>query len=183
MAETHNDLVRLLDACVADDGLKERFKADPRGVMAERGIEVPDGITFTVVEDTDTCAHITLPKKIPGVTSASSMAQGMGDYYRSLICWVLNMSVQQDALMKVFDACWADDGFKARLVADPRMALAEHGIDPPADLDFKIVENTDDCVHITLPRRTSDELSDAELCEVAGGLYYSTIAHTGARSL
>ena len=37
LAEAHNDLVRLLDACVAD-GLKERFKEDPRGVMAERGI-------------------------------------------------------------------------------------------------------------------------------------------------
>ena len=61
-------------------------------------------------------------------------------------------------------------------------ALAEHGIDPPADLDFKIVENTDDCVHITLPRRASNELSDAELGQVAGG-YYSTIAKTGARSL
>ncbi len=183
MAEAHNDLVRLLDACVADDGLKERFKADPRGVMAERGIEVPEGITFRVVEDTDACAHITLPKKIPGVTSASSLAREMGEYYHSLICWVLNMSVQQEGLMKVFDACWADDGFKARLVAEPRVALAEHGIDLPADLDFKIVENSDDRVHITLPRRAPDDLSDAELCQAAGGLYYSTIAKTGSRSL
>ena len=181
MAETHNDLVRLLDACVADDALKERFKADPRSVMAERGIEVPEGITFRVVEDTDACAHITLPKKIPGVTSASSLAREMGEYYHSLICWVLSLTVHQEGLMKVFDACWADDGFKARLIADPRIALAEHGIDLPTDLDFKIVENTDDCVHITLPNRPCNELSDVELSLAAAG--YCTIAKTGARSL
>ena len=181
MSEQHNKFVQLLEACLDDDELKDSFKSDPSGVMAERGIEVPEGITFKVIENTDDCAHITLPKRNTGSTSASSLAQDMGEYYHSLICWVLDLSVQQAALMKVFDACWADDEFKEQLFTEPRMTLAEHGIDLPPNLDFKIVENTDDCVHITLPRRHSGELNDLELSLVAAG--YRTIAKTGARSL
>ena len=38
-----------------------------------------------------------------------------------------------------------------RLMADPKAVLKEYGLDVPDNLDVKVVENADDCVHLTLP--------------------------------
>jgi hypothetical protein len=49
--------------------------------------------------------------------------------------------------------------------------LAERGIDVPDNIDVKVVENTDNTVHITLPQAPGGdgELSDEELSNAAGG--------------
>ena len=44
-----------------DDTVKQRFMADPKAVLAEHGMDVPDGIEVNVVENTDTTVHITMP--------------------------------------------------------------------------------------------------------------------------
>ena len=36
-------------------------------------------------------------------------------------------------------------------MSDPKAVLKEHGLDVPDNMDVKVVENADDCVHITLP--------------------------------
>ncbi len=61
MTEQRNQLAELFDACWKDDALKARFMADPKAVLAERGIEMPDGIDVNVVENADNTVHITLP--------------------------------------------------------------------------------------------------------------------------
>jgi len=61
MTEERNALTDLFAACWKDDALKARFMADPKAVLAERGIEMPDGMDVTVVENTDNTVHITLP--------------------------------------------------------------------------------------------------------------------------
>ena len=61
MTEERNGLTDLFAACWKDDALKARFMADPKAVLAERGIEMPDGMDVTVVENTDNTVHITLP--------------------------------------------------------------------------------------------------------------------------
>jgi len=61
MTEERNALTDLYAACWKDDALKARFMADPKAVLAERGIEMPDGMDVTVVENTDNTVHITLP--------------------------------------------------------------------------------------------------------------------------
>ena len=46
---------------------------------------------------------------------------------------------------RVVARAWVDDGFKARLLADSRSALAEMGIEIPAETPhLTVVENTDD---------------------------------------
>ena len=46
---------------------------------------------------------------------------------------------------RVVARAWADEGFKARLLADSRSALAEMGIEIPAETPhLTVVENTDD---------------------------------------
>ena len=81
------------------------------------------------------------------------------------------MTEQKNALAQLFAACWKDEALKARLMADPRAVLKEHGLDVPDGIDVKVVENADDCVHITMPAPPvgHEAVSDAELRSVAGG--------------
>jgi len=45
----------------ADPDYKERLKADPSAVLAEQGLEVPEGIEVRIVENTDDVVYFTLP--------------------------------------------------------------------------------------------------------------------------
>ena len=82
------------------------------------------------------------------------------------------MTEQKNALAQLFATCWKDEALKARFMADPKGVLKEHGLDVPDNLDVKVVENADDCVHITLPAPPAGEmdLSDEELSNAAGGM-------------
>ena len=61
MTEERNQLAKLFAACWKDEALKQRFMADPKAVLAEYGMPVPDGMDVNVVENTDTTVHITMP--------------------------------------------------------------------------------------------------------------------------
>jgi hypothetical protein len=61
MTEERNKLAELFAACWKDEALKARFQSDPKAVLAEHGIAVPDGIDVNVVENTDNTVHITMP--------------------------------------------------------------------------------------------------------------------------
>lgn len=61
MAETSHTLSTLFAACWKDSTLKERFMSDPKVVLAEYGLAVPEGMDVTVVDSTDSNLHIFLP--------------------------------------------------------------------------------------------------------------------------
>ena len=64
----------------------------------------------------------------------------------------------------------ADESFRKRLLAEPAAVLREHGIPVPAGVQVKVVEDTDEVRHLTLPRRPGKgELSEEELSAAAGG--------------
>jgi hypothetical protein len=65
---------------------------------------------------------------------------------------------------------WADEEFKARLLADPAAVLQSEGISIPAGVELRAVENTPEVMYISLPPKPSEELSDEQLNQVAGGL-------------
>ena len=81
------------------------------------------------------------------------------------------MTEQRNALAELFAACWKDEALKARFMSDPKAVLAERGIDVPDNIDVNVVENSDNTVHITMPKDPtgSTELSDEELAGAAGG--------------
>jgi hypothetical protein len=56
MTDETNKMNTLIAACWKDDALKQRFLSDPHAVLAEHGMEVPEGINVNVVENTDTTA-------------------------------------------------------------------------------------------------------------------------------
>ena len=61
MTESHTKLADLIAACWKDEALKQRFMSDPKAVLAEYGMDVPDGMDVNVVENTDNTVHITMP--------------------------------------------------------------------------------------------------------------------------
>lgn len=86
------------------------------------------------------------------------------------------MTESKHTLADLFAACWKDEALKGRFLSDPRPVLAEFGIAIPADIEVKAVENTADCIHITLPAPPatgSADLSDDELGHAAGGALWN----------
>ena len=83
------------------------------------------------------------------------------------------MTKQKNALAQLFAKCWKDEALKARFMSDPKALLKEHGLDVPDNLGVKVLENADDCVHITLPAPPAGhmDLSDDELSNAAAGAY------------
>jgi hypothetical protein len=82
------------------------------------------------------------------------------------------MTEQKNQLASLFAACWKDEALKARFMADPKAVLAEYDMPVFDGMDVKVVENADNCVHITMPAPPSDheDLSDETLRNAAGGV-------------
>ena len=79
------------------------------------------------------------------------------------------MTEPKNQLASLFAACWKAAALKARFMADPKAVLAEYDMPVPDGMDVKVVENADNCVHITMPAPPSGDLSDDELSNAAGG--------------
>jgi hypothetical protein len=81
------------------------------------------------------------------------------------------LAARSRVMGQVISRAWTDEDYKARFVADPVGVMAEAGIETPAGMDFRVVENTDSVVHIILPPAPAEEveLSDEALEVVAGG--------------
>lgn len=78
MTERRNELADLFAACWKDEALKQRFMSDPRGVLADHGIDLPGGMDVIVVENTDDTVHITLPMKPSGELSDDELSHAAG---------------------------------------------------------------------------------------------------------
>ena len=60
-----------LSPCWKDEALKARFMSDPKAVLAEHGIDVPDNMNVNVVQNSDNSVHITMPMAPDGATELS----------------------------------------------------------------------------------------------------------------
>ena len=84
------------------------------------------------------------------------------------------MTEERNQLAELFAACWKDDALKQRFMSDPKSVLAEYDMPVPDGMDVKVVENSDNTVHITMPMAPrGNELSDEELTAAAGGTSYN----------
>lgn len=76
----------------------------------------------------------------------------------------------QEKWGQILVKAWQDEAFKKHLLANPAAVLKEHGLEVPPGFQVKIVEDTPQLCHITLPPKpASDELSEEVLEQVAGG--------------
>jgi hypothetical protein len=64
---------------------------------------------------------------------------------------------------------WSDEAFRSRLLAEPAPTLAEQGIQFSPGVEVRVHQSTPTLVHLVLPLRPAEELSDELLDAVAGG--------------
>ena len=99
----------LIAACWKDDALKQRFLSDPHAVLAEHGMDVPEGMNVNVVENTDTTVHVTLPAAptANGDLSDEELANAAGGVLPGLDkgTTVLVMNTSQSKIPGVCCAC------------------------------------------------------------------------------
>ena len=77
---------------------------------------------------------------------------------------------QRAAYGKVIAQAWSDHEFKVKLLDNPREALADAGIDVPADVDVIVTEQKPGEMHLVLPPKPAEgEIGDELLQTVAGG--------------
>jgi hypothetical protein len=90
----------------------------------------------------------------------------------------MNQEEHGKKMSQLIAKCWADEGFKQKLLADPAATLKAEGAELPAGLSINALENTDKVVHLVIPARPTD-LSDEELDKVAGGGFWGAheLAH------
>lgn len=70
---------------------------------------------------------------------------------------------KQKEWAKVIAQAWADEGFKKRLLTDPRSVLKENGIDLPESIKLSISEGKEDEINLILPPKPSDPLISTAL--------------------
>jgi nitrile hydratase len=61
-----SNLAELTLEFASDPELRSRFLKEPKSVLAEHGIHVPDGMVLEIVEDSATVRHLVLPYFSPG---------------------------------------------------------------------------------------------------------------------
>jgi hypothetical protein len=68
---------------------------------------------------------------------------------------------------KIIAKAWIDEGFKARLLADPATTLKEEGLEISPGVKVQIVEDTANVQHLLLPAKPStEELSEVLMTDV-----------------
>lgn len=151
MAEQQaTQLAQVMDKASADAAYKQRLLSQPAAVQKEAGLEPPAGVDVRVVADTDRLVHYILPLPPPG----GAIAENQPANVKALV-----------------SKAWSDEAFKKRLLAQPSAVVKEAGIQVPAGVDLRVVEDTDRLVHLILPSTPSaeGELSDMDLEHVAEG--------------
>ena len=84
----------------------------------------------------------------------------------------------QKAYGKLVAKAWADEDFKARLLAEPAAVFKDNDIAIPEGVELIIVENTKLTFHMILPPAPDGQLNEEELENVAGGRCGSGFACT-----
>jgi broad-specificity NMP kinase len=72
---------------------------------------------------------------------------------------------------KLVARAWADEGFRERLKAEPRAAIAEEvGISVPESIRIEVLEETPEQAYLVIPLNRV-EISDEQLDVAGGGVY------------
>ena len=64
---------------------------------------------------------------------------------------------------------WADESLKQRLLNDPAPLLQEYGIETPAGLELRVVQDKDVIACMVQPQMLAGELTPSQLSGVVGG--------------
>jgi hypothetical protein len=54
---------QIIAKCWADEGFKQKLSAKPVATLKAEGVDVPDGVSVKVLENTDKVFHLVIPPK------------------------------------------------------------------------------------------------------------------------
>ncbi len=81
---------------------------------------------------------------------------------------MISADLARQTMWAIMDACARDPELRSRVMADPKAALAEEGVDLPFD-KVEAVEDTPETTHVALTDPNA-ELSDEQMEAVVGGV-------------
>ena len=91
--QTVNDQAKqyqqLIAKCWADEAFKQQLMADPAGTLKQEGMEVPEGMTIQVVENTGHVFHLVIPTQ-PTDLSDEELARAAGGMDCVFPCHTIN---------------------------------------------------------------------------------------------
>jgi len=61
METAENPMQKIITRCWEDEEFKKRLMADPAKILDAEGVNVPDGVSIRVVEDTDQVRTLIIP--------------------------------------------------------------------------------------------------------------------------
>ena len=135
----------------SDEDFKNQFVNQPKSILTEMGVNIPDSVQVEVHEDTATVRNFVLPASL----SDEDETTASNPLFRTAIA-----------------KAHSDAGFKAQLIQNPKSAIAQlTGESLPADLDICVYENTPTLKHLVIfVDSASEELGEKGLKTVAGGV-------------
>ena len=80
----------------------------------------------------------------------------------------MDQNEQNKKIAQLIAKAWADDNFKKKLLSDPAAVLKAEGMELPAGMGIRAVEDTQTMHHLVIPAKPT-ELSDEDLEKAAGG--------------
>ena len=81
----------------------------------------------------------------------------------------MNDTLLLESSDRVIAKAWADEEFRAALLANPRAALQAQGIEVPEGLTLNVLENSDKVFNLVLPNMPDLDLIGEELAQSTGG--------------
>ena len=71
----------------ADPDFKAKLLADPKTVLKENGLAIPDDVEFRIVENTDKIVHLNLPPEPTGQLSEEELEKVAGGEFADYGPW------------------------------------------------------------------------------------------------
>ncbi len=82
----------------------------------------------------------------------------------------MSPTLEEQLKNELITRAWSDPEFKALALKNPGEALLELGVEPPTEFKVTVLADTPGRLHWVIPVESDEELLEADLEAVAGGM-------------